>query len=245
MSSFVLLIGFISLFILFLLLHFNSASIKGRIGEYRIARILNKLPDNYYLINDLYIQQNGYSTQIDHVVISEYGVFVIETKNYSGWIYGSDNAEYWTKNQYGHKYRFYNPIRQNEAHIRTLQNIFPLYYDKFVPIVVFLQKATLKFTTSSIVIYSSQLRCVIKSFKSQILQPSEAEDIFDKLLSANITDPELRKQHKWNVSNNINKKRTLVNNGICPRCGGRLVVRRGRYGNFIGCSNYPRCRYTS
>ena len=78
---------------------------KGAMGEKRVAHILKKLPeDRYKVINNLLIQNNGYTTQIDHIVVSVYGIFVIETKTYQGWIYGGENSDYWTQNIYGNKY---------------------------------------------------------------------------------------------------------------------------------------------
>ena len=91
---------------------------KGAIGEKRVAHILKKLPeDRYKVINNLLIQNNGYTTQIDHIVVSVYGIFVIETKTYKGWIYGGENSDYWTQNIYGNKYQLRNPIHQNYGHI--------------------------------------------------------------------------------------------------------------------------------
>ena len=77
-------------------------SSKGRIGEQRVAHILGRLPkDRYRIINNLLLRtSSGGTTQIDHVVISEYGIFVIETKFYKGWIYGGESSEYWTQNNY-------------------------------------------------------------------------------------------------------------------------------------------------
>ena len=71
---------------------------KGAIGEKRVAHILKKLPeDRYKVINNLLIRNNGYTTQIDYIVVSVYGIFVIETKTYQGWIYGGENSDYWTQ----------------------------------------------------------------------------------------------------------------------------------------------------
>lgn len=75
---------------------------KGALGEKRVASILKRLPeDRYKVINNLLINNNGFTSQIDHVVISVYGIFVIETKAYKGWIYGSESSDYWTQNIYG------------------------------------------------------------------------------------------------------------------------------------------------
>ena len=85
--------------------------IKGYLGEKSVATILSLLPsDKYKIINDLLIEVDGRTIQIDHLVVSIYGIFVIETKNYKGRITGSDNSDYWTKNMFGNKYTFYNPI---------------------------------------------------------------------------------------------------------------------------------------
>ena len=85
---------------LFLIVRALRAAImgKGAYAEDRVARRLSQLPEEYQVFNDVYIRSGGRSVQIDHVVISRYGVFVIETKNYKGWVYGSENAEYWTQN---------------------------------------------------------------------------------------------------------------------------------------------------
>ena len=97
------------------ILLFRLLPSKGKVGEKRVASILKKLPDDSYkVINDLLLSSNGYSTQIDHIIISIYGIFVIETKFYQGWIYGGENSEYWTQNIYGNKYQLRNPIHQNK-----------------------------------------------------------------------------------------------------------------------------------
>ena len=82
-----------------LVLRLIQAKVRGWIGEKAVSIILKFLPDEYTVFNNIYIEENGKSTQIDHVILSPYGIFVIETKNYSGWIYGSENAQYWTKNK--------------------------------------------------------------------------------------------------------------------------------------------------
>jgi hypothetical protein len=109
-SSFISVLVFVALIVLGVLWR----KTKGRRGEKQVAALLALLPkDRYKVINDLLIQKGGHSTQIDHVVVSVYGVFVIETKYYRGWIYGGENSEYWTKNVYSHKYELRNPLWQN------------------------------------------------------------------------------------------------------------------------------------
>ena len=132
----------------------------GIIGEKSIASILSALDSKKYLIiNDLMIENDGETSQIDHVVISSYGVFVIETKNYDGWILGDESNNYWTQVIYKHKEKLYNPIKQNYGHIQAIKNILKEFPDiVYYPIVVFTKKTTLKITTNKdIVIYNADL----------------------------------------------------------------------------------------
>lgn len=70
----------------------NPARI-GAVGESKVSGILQSLPDEYRKINGVIIPNKNGTTQIDHIVVSRYGIFVIETKNYSGWIFGADNSK--------------------------------------------------------------------------------------------------------------------------------------------------------
>ena len=105
-------------------------------------------------------------TQIDHVVVSKYGVFVIETKNYSGWIFGSEKQKNWTQTIYKKKTRFYNPILQNNTHIKALQYFLDMSMTMH-SIIVFSDAATLKFKEpfeKAVVIQNKDLRKTITQF---------------------------------------------------------------------------------
>ena len=220
---------------------------KGKRGEMSVAAILKRLPkEDYLVINDLLLRFRNWTSQIDHVVVSLFGVFVIETKNYQGWISGGENSDKWTQNIYGHKYELYNPVQQNFSHVRAIRKC--LGDDgsiKIIPIVAFANKATLRIhADSAIVTYFFRLKRTIRSFSEPVLSDIQVREIYNTLLDANVIDRQERRDHKKEVKSNIIKREIKVANGICPRCGGRLVERSGQYGTFIGCSNYPRCRYT-
>lgn len=172
MSTILIIPLIVFFFAIAIILKLNQAKIKGRFGEMKVSSILKSLPDNYHVFNDVYLQINGMSVQIDHIVISVYGIFVIETKNYTGWIFGTDNSEQWTKNVYGNKYEFRNPLKQNYAHVKALQCLLGLSKEKFIPAVVFLRGAVLKCNTQGTVIYSSQLKQFILSHTSAIIDSS-------------------------------------------------------------------------
>ena len=218
---------------------------KGKRGEKQVAALLALLPKkSYKVINDLLIQSGGHSTQMDHVVVSVYGIFVIETKYYQGWVYGGENSEFWAQNIYGNKYQLRNPLWQNQGHVETIARLIgdsgnvPIYN-----IVAFSRQATIKVDRSLPVMYWWNVVPYIKRHKEAHLSEAQADEIYNMLLSANVTDKAARKQHVASVKHNQARRNTAVANGKCPRCGGNLVLRNGRYGRFYGCSNYPDCKY--
>lgn len=242
--------GIVASFILGILgitkiIKWSRPSYRGSIGENKVSSILTSLPDGYFVFEDVYLNVDGRSVQIDHVVISAYGIFVIETKNYKGWIYGSDESEYWTKNIYGRKYQFRNPIKQNFSHVAALSRLLGPSYSSFIPVVVFLNGATLKCDARATVLYCGQLIDFIMGYKDSIFDFEEIIYLNQKLESAIVQDKDRECTHIKSVSREMIKRRILINNGICPRCKGPLVERKGIFGDFIGCGNYPRCRFTA
>ena len=95
---------------------------KGKLGERSVSKRLKRLDNNKYkVINDVILKTSRGTSQIDHLVVSNYGIFVIETKNYQGWIVGSENADNWQQIIYNKKNFFRNPIKQNYGHIKAIE----------------------------------------------------------------------------------------------------------------------------
>ena len=114
-----------------ILSRFFKSRINGPVGEGVVSFRLNLLDPNYYFVfNNLVLPSNGRTktAQIDHVVVSNFGVFCIETKNYSGWIFGNADHKYWTQVIYHNKERFYNPLRQNYAHTKAVESLLKEKY---------------------------------------------------------------------------------------------------------------------
>jgi hypothetical protein len=108
--------------ILFGILGVFAPKIKGYLGEKSVVFFLSQLdPSKYRVINKLMLNNGSGTSQIDHVVISGFGIFVIETKNYRGWILGSERSDYWTQVIYKRKEKLRNPILQNYGHIQALK----------------------------------------------------------------------------------------------------------------------------
>lgn len=234
--------------ILVILFKINSSKIKGSVGEFKVNTRLNFLGNEYISLNDILIKSsNGNTSQIDELVLSEYGIFIIETKNYKGWIFGNEKSENWTQVIFNEKHTFRNPIKQNWSHVYALKNVlseFPNIH--YFPIVVFTGDATLKGIESTVpVIYGNRLNSTIKNLSSEkCLSQTEVKKIKSILESVEITEKMARKEHVKNIKQNIVEKQLKMENLICPRCNGELKLRNGKNGKFYGCSNYPRCRFT-
>ena len=100
--------------------------LKGKMGEFAVSAHVKLYLDkeNYRLLNDCtLLDEQNQSTQIDHILLSPYGVFVIETKNYKGWIFGGERQKMWTQKIYKKSYKFQNPLHQNYKHQKVLEDI--------------------------------------------------------------------------------------------------------------------------
>ena len=90
------------------------------LGEQEVNKILSKIK-GYKLLSDIMIKNEKGTSQIDHILIGKKGIFVIETKDYSGLIYGEEYSKYWTQVINRTSNKFYNPIRQNYGHVKSLE----------------------------------------------------------------------------------------------------------------------------
>ncbi|MCD8287661.1 MAG: NERD domain-containing protein [Porphyromonadaceae bacterium] len=218
---------------------------RGRRFENRVCKRLVKLPDEYHVMDNLLLEYQGRSAQRDHLIVSPYGLFVIEDKNYKGWIIGGEEAEYWTQTIYSRKNQLYNPIRQNEGHLRFLSYLFrDIGRIPMIPIVVFGDEAELKVNVREhIVIHRNALLKVISRYRESVIPDRLMYKILATLTQYLKVDRRAEKRHIQSAK--IKKRDSLdkIRQGICPRCGGSLVKRQGPYGTFYGCSNYPRCKF--
>ena len=233
--------------------HSSRAEHIGEHGERKVSSYLADLEcEDYQVFNDLLLRDGKYTTQIDHIIISRYGVFVIETKNVHGKVYGSGNAEFWKQYlpDWGYKrfgstqeHQLRNPIWQNAGHIKSLRR---LVFDNDIPIygiVVFPYETELNVTVEQPVLKMWQVVPYIKQFRDKVLSSDQLGFYRRRLLEVISTTESDRKQHLENVYRNKERRDAAVASGKCPRCGGNLVLRNGKYGQFYGCSNYPKCNY--
>jgi len=192
------------------------ATRKGELGEYKIDIQLDQLPNTYHHLSDLLIPnpkaKSGYS-QIDHVVITPYAIFVIETKNYQGTIYGGKDRNTWLVNG---KFKMMNPFVQNYGHIKAIASLIDeKYHNLFVSMVSFTKRSTFKvdsdyrkIASNELIVYDIELSefihrkvSVLKiQHKESLLSESDISSIHQTFLNANIPDPEVRKEHKQTLN---------------------------------------------
>lgn len=220
-----------------LLIKYYTPRIKGIIGENKVSKALKRLNNEKYIVlNNIEFRIKGSTSQIDHIIVSDYGIFVIETKNYKGWILGYENDKFWTQAIYRYRHKFYNPILQNQGHIYALKHILKNYkYLRYYSIITFTKRATLKTKTYTDVVYVNKLVKTIKRYDSYYINEQTKNEVVATILNAKTNN---RNKDKKIKATNINR------NGSCPNCGGNLIERNGKYGIFWGCNNFPRCTYT-
>lgn len=225
----------------------KSAWFKGVVGEFIVNLTAKLFLDNntYHLIKNVTLPTEDGSTQIDHVIVSKYGVFVVETKNLQGWIFGSEKQRTWTQKIYRHTSKFQNPLHQNYKHVKTLESLLGLEDDQIHSVVVFVGGCTLKTQMPENVAYGGGYVRYIKSKKQPVLSDVEVQDITNKIEIGRLTPSfKTNREHVKHVKGILAEKE---NGKVCPRCGNSMVLRKSKRGQnigkqFWGCSSFPKCR---
>lgn len=249
-------------------------AVKGWFGE-MLMRLGFKLflpKDTYRVVNNVTIPDGqGGTTQIDHIVVSPHGVFVVETKHYRGWIFGGDHDRQWTQKIHGnHSQKFQNPLLQNYKHTECLRELLGLTKEQIKSVVVFTGECMLK-TREKLPPHVTYPGSCVRHIKSHqdILFDAEAVAAVEAAIRENRLTLGWRtaRQHKAYVQSlhPAQQEPETVEGGEafagaavpappeqqptrrCPQCGTEMVLRTARRGanagnQFWGCSNYPRCR---
>ncbi len=187
----------------------------GRYGEYLTYMELKCFENDgaKFLFNVYIPKENGETTEIDVLMISKKGIFVFESKNYSGWIFGSENQKNWYQTLpagrgKSHKEHFYNPIMQNRSHIKHLK----MFVGKQIAmhsIIVFSERCTLKNVTvksSDVnVIKRNQVSFVVsnicKRIAEDILTENDITNLYNKLYPCTQVSNAEKAQHIVNIQN--------------------------------------------
>jgi len=241
-------------------------TLKGKIGEgvVNLAAKLRLDPNIYHLLKDVTIPSKRGTTQIDHVIVSKFGLFVIETKNYKGWIYASARDPKWTQVNFKQKHRFQNPLRQNYAHICALAELLNLPKEKIHGVVCFMGDAKFKNGVPEGVFLEGHYVNHIESFQTPVFSETEVENMIQKIETGRLARgiktnrDHVRQLRRKRTETEDQKPEDIKEpsanhpsvNKACPACGSVMVLRTAKRGTnagnqFWGCSRYPACRATT
>ena len=196
----------------------------------------------YRRLHDVIIPSNNGTAQIDHILVSPFGIFVIETKNYKGWIYGSESQSNWTQVIYKSKHNFQNPLRQTHRHKKVLSKYLSISETNIQTVISFVGDVQFKTELPSNVLRSG-VSSYIEQFDERVFSEEEVERIMALLTNVKSEINISKEEHIQSLHNRYASKT------ICPKCGSELVMREVKQGarkgsQFLGCSSFPRCRYT-
>ena len=217
---------------------------KGWIGELK-TRIQLGISLNgkiYHRFHDEFAPSGNGTTQIDHLVVSQFGVFIVETKNLKGWIYGDAYQGTWTQTIYRSKHKFQNPLRQTHRQKKVLAELLNLDEGKIFPVISFVGNCKFKTKMPPNVLRGGAGK-YIKGFQDPIINGLEL-----KRLTSIIE--ELQSNSKIHLSEHIESLNARHSSTVtCPKCGSPLVERETKRGKnvgsrFLGCKGYPTCRFT-
>jgi hypothetical protein len=217
---------------------------RGWLGEVltRFAMWLRLDASVYRRVHNVIVPASNGTTQIDHLLVSRFGIFVIETKNMQGWIFGSERDAQWTQVLGRNKYRFQNPLRQNYRHTRCLAEHLHLDESLFHSVVFFIGECRFKTALPDNVL-DKGLSAYIRSFRHPVLSGDQIDAVLQALARLK-SNPALT-SHRHVATLHARFASTTT----CPRCTSPLVRRCARKGSnagreFLGCESYPRCRFT-
>lgn len=190
----------IILIIIYIFLKINYPKLRGKYGEKWARKELEKLSkDDYILLNDIMIKDEYGTHQIDNIVISDNYIFVIEIKNYYGLIVGNQYNDKWIQWLGKHKNEFYNPLRQNYGHIKSLTKMLNLDEVYFKSVICFSNDAKLNVKTSEIVINLRDLIKIVRKYESNEKCIIDKDKFRKIIINSNIKDHNLRKEHIKNI----------------------------------------------
>lgn len=205
--------------ILIYLKYLNSPKTKGIRGEKQVNRVLKRLALEHggIELTDFMLEDQKSSSQIDNILLTQKALYVIEVKNYRGMIFGSKDQINWTvtiktvytnRSRSGRRYKkahisknaFYNPIKQNQTHIRKIQNLIPETRDiPVINLVVFGNHAILSnLKQIPEVVSIHDLRRAIKNHEASFDDTIDVEnqiEIVDALHYHNVVDKRARRDH--------------------------------------------------
>lgn len=229
--------------------------LKGGLGE-NLVKFYTKFTTDALVLHDVLIHgENGYTSQIDLLIIGCRGIYVVEVKTYDeAKIYGNGKNSKWYYYKHNKKYEIYSPLKQNKKHIEYLKKLLNGFGD--IPCFSILTIICEDFKITNInqsnnidTVICNSLPAMNKALrffaenKPEVFDKAKKQEIFEFIKNNQLNGKQARYEHKENVKEYKNKLDEMERQKICPYCKIPLVLRKGKYGEFYGCANYPKCRF--
>jgi len=219
---------------------------KGHIGELLVRLFAHLQLDKltYRRLHNVTLNTPDGTTQIDHVFLSPFGIFVLETKNMSGWIFGNEKQAQWTQKIYKRTFKFQNPLRQNYKHLKALEATLGVKPEHLHSVITFVGGSAFKTEMPANVTQGIGFVRYIKSFQHLVFSQAEVDAMLQTLQTGRRA-PTLA-THREHVQN-LKRRTDPTAERQCPKCGSALLVRTVKSGpkegqQFWGCSAFPKCR---
>jgi hypothetical protein len=218
---------------------------KGQIGELLVRLFAHWQLDKqtYRRLHNVTLNTLDGTTQIDHVFLSPYGIFVLETKNMSGWIFGNEKQPQWTQKLYKRTFKFQNPLRQNYKHLKALEANLGVNPEHLHSVITFVGGSTFKTEVPDNVTQGIGFIRYIQSFQQPIFSEAEVDAMLHTLQTGRRA-PTLA-THREHVQNLMRRSDPTAERQ-CPKCGSALLIRTVKTGpNFGGVRGFRsagRCR---
>ncbi len=230
--------------------------------ELKFARLMGKKGK---ILRNIYLpKENGETSEVDIVYITQKGIIVFESKNYSGWIFGDEKNKNWTASlPNGQKNQFYNPIMQNRTHMKWMSN----YIGDDIPlfsVIVFSERCELK----KITVVSEDIKVIKRDYtyaavrdiwekNPDVVSDAKIEELYSKLKNLTEVDAAVKAAHIENIEKKFKSQKAETFNSIiseesvtpgniisksnellCPKCGCKLVLRTAKKGDNAGKEFY-------
>jgi restriction system protein len=224
----------------------KSPWFKGLLGEgfVKSAARLRLPTEIYHSFHNVTLRTDDGTTQIDHIFVSRFGIFVLETKNMQGWIFGGEHQAEWTQRIFKETFKFQNPLRQNYKHVKTLEALLDVPSETIHSVVVFAGDSTFKTPMPANVTSGGGFISYIKSFNETVLSEAQVHSALSQIHMRRLEPT--RKTHREH-GRHLKSKTAPTAERLCPQCGSNMILRKAKRGSnagnqFWGCSTYPRCR---
>ncbi len=229
---------------------------KGGLGE-QLAKYYSKAMTDAFVLHDVLIDgADGMTSQIDLLLIGRTGIYVVEVKMYTNArIYGDGKKSTWYYYLGGKKYEIYSPIKQNKKHIKYLKEFLKDFGDVpcFSVVTIVCEDIKVQNVNENMDYIDTVVATTMPAMnrgiealakdKPDVLTPEKQREIYEYILNNQHIGKEARTEHKEKVKEMKQAQEDMKDQHICPYCKTPMVLRKGKYGEFYGCSNYPKCRY--